>query len=364
MAYVNMSKDFSDVKMNIPGLKVTKRQIIAIATAVCIGLPVFYVIRVKLMLELTIAVMGIMISAGPIAFLIMFKKDGLGMEKHLKYFFETYFKRNTERPYRTDNLYLLLQREERLRREVERIVYRGKSKEEINRIKESGEMTEVTFGKGTGSKKIMVPLKGPIDTKVKKELEKAVKKAKVKGTIPESAQDTIPYKIPYEDGIFESADGYFTQTIAYEDVNYELLDNDPKNILFERWCSLINYFEPDIHFEFNYANMEMDQKQYVRNFKLKSQNDRYNRVRREYSDMQVDKFSKGTNNLSKERYLTYGIHASDYRTAKNKLNKIQKQIESKLKRLNSRVRLLNGYERLELLFRIFHPATTEKLLWN
>lgn len=360
MAYVNMTKDFSSVKMNIPGLKVTKRQVAAFALAACVGIPVFYVLQKRLGMDLTTSVLGIMMSGGPVAFVILFKKDGLGMEKHIRYFYEAHFTRNSERPYRTDNLYGLLLEEEQLKKEVERIVFRGKSEEEINRIKESGIATEVKIG----NKKIMVPLKGPIDQKVKRELEKAVRKAKVKGSIPETAQDTIPYKIPYEDGIFESADGYFTQTVAYEDVNYELLDNDPKNILFERWCSLINYFEPEIHFQFNYGNMELDQKRYAKNFELKSQDDRFDLVRKEYSDMQVDKFSKGTNNLNKERYLTYGIHATDYKSAKIKLNKINKQIESKLKRLGSKSRLLDGYERLELLFRIFHPATTETLLWN
>ncbi|MCM1388119.1 MAG: PrgI family protein [Bacillus sp. (in: Bacteria)] len=360
MAYVNMTKDFSNVKMNIPGLRVTKRQVIAILSAACIGLPVFYIMRYKLNMNVTNAIFGIMFSGFPAAFIILYKKDGLGMEKHIKYFYETHFVRNTERPYRTDNLYDLMQEEEKLKKEVERIVFKGKTQKEIEQILESGETTEVKID----GKKIVVPLKGKIDPKVKKELEKAVKKAKVKGSIPESAQDTIPYKIPYEDGIFESADGYFTQTMAYEDVNYELLDNDPKNTLFERWCTLINYFEPDIHFQFNYGCMEIDKKKYTKNFELRPQEDSYNAVRKEYSDMLVDKFSKGTNNLSKERYLTYGIHAKDYKSAKIKLNKISKQIESKLKRLNSRSRLLNGYERLELIFRIFHPGTSETLLWN
>lgn len=207
-------------------------------------------------------------------------------------------------------------------------------------------------------------MKGPIDPKVKKELEKAVKKAKIKGDIPESAQDTIPYRVPYEDGIFESDKGYFTQTIAFEDITYQLLDNEPKNILFERWCTLINYFNPDIHFQFNYGNMEMDKETYAKDFVIEQQPDAYNIVRKEYSDMLVGQFAKGTNNLKKERYLTYGIEAKDYRNAKLKMAKISKQIEKYLRKFNSRCRILNGYERLELLFRIFHPATKERFMWN
>lgn len=360
MAYVNMTKDFSEVRKTIPGLNLTRRQIIAFAAGVIIGLPVFLVMRFLFHMDVMTSVMGLGIAAAPVVFCIMYRKNGMGMEKYIKFFYETHFVRNTDRPYLTNNLYILAEQEAKLQKEVERIVFQGKTKEEIAQIKAAGESSEVKIGK----KRILIPMQGPIDPKIKKELEKAIRKAKIKGEIPESAQDTIPYKIPYEDGIFESADGYFTQTIAFEDITYQLLDNDPKNILFERWCTLLNYFSPEIHFQFCYGNMEMDQEEYAKDFVIPQQDDQYNIVRKEYSDMLVGQFAKGTNNLKKERYLTYGIYAKDYTNARLKLAKISKQIEKYLHKFNSRSRVLDGYERLELLFRIFHPATKEKLMWN
>lgn len=360
MAYVNMTKDFSEVRKTIPGLNLTKRQIAGFATGVIVGMPVFLVMRFALGLDIMASVMGLSIAAAPVVICILYKKNGMGMEKYLWYFYETHFIRNNERVYVTNNLYVLQEEEEKLQKEVERIVFSGKTRKEIAGIKAAGETSEVRIGK----KRITIPMKGPIDPKVKKELEKAVKKAKVKGDIPESAQDTIPYRVPYEDGIFESDKGYFTQTIAFEDITYQLLDNDPKNILFERWCTLINYFNPDIHFQFNYGNMEMDRDTYAKDFVIEQQPDAYNVVRKEYSDMLIGQFAKGTNNLKKERYVTYGIYAKDYRSAKLKMAKISKQIEKYLRKFNSRCRILNGYERLELLFRIFHPATKEKFMWN
>lgn len=360
MAYVNMTKDFSEVRKTIPGINLTKREVVGFAVGILFGLPVFLVMRFLLHMEVTASVMGMGITAAPIVFCIMYKNNGMGMEKYIKFFWETHFQRNTERPYRTDNLYELMEQEKKLQEEVERIVFQGKSKKEIAQIKAAGESSEVKIGKT----RITIPMKGPIDPKIKKELEKAVRKAKVKGEIPESAQDTIPYKIPYEDGIFESSDGYFTQTIAFEDITYQLLDNDPKNILFERWCTLLNYFNPDIHFQFCYGNMEMDREEYAKDFVIPQQDDDFNIVRKEYSDMLVEQFAKGTNSLKKERYLTYGIYAKDYKNAKLKLSKISKQIEKYLHKFNSKSKVLNGYERLELLFRIFHPATKEKLMWN
>lgn len=358
MAYVKITKDFSEVKRTIPGIGMTKRQVFAFLSGAIIGIPVFLLLRN--FVDTTKAITGMAITAFPVIFGILYKKDGMNIEVHLKYFYETHFVRNTERPYQTNNLYDLLQYEKEWQKEVERIVFQGKTKKEIEKIKAAGESTQVKIGK----KKIVVPLKGPIDFRTKKELEKAVKKAKIKGYIPESAQDTIPYKIPYEDGIFESDDGYYTQTIAFEDINYELLDNEPKNILFERWCNLINYFDPEVHFQFNYGNMEINWEEYSKEFIIETRKDDFNFVREEYSQMLVKQFSKGTNNLHKERYVTYGTKAKDYQSAKLKLNKISKQVEKHLKNMGSKSRVMDGYERLELLFHIFHPGTKEKLMWN
>lgn len=360
MAYVNMTRDFSEMRKTLPGINLTKRQVIAFGAGILIGLPVYLVMHLALGLDITTSLMGLCIATAPIALCLMYKHNGMGIEKYIKFFYETHFVRNTERSYRTNNLFVLQEEERELEREVEKILFAGKSKKEIAKIKAAGESSEVKIGK----QRITIPMKGPIDPKVKKELEKAVKKAKIKGEIPESAQDTIPYKIPYEDGIFESAPGYFTQTIAFEDITYQLLDNDPKNVLFERWCTLINYFNPEIHFQFNYGNMEMDKEEYAKDFVIIPQDDGHNIVRKEYSDMLVRQFAKGTNNLKKERYLTYGIHEKSYKSAKLKLAKISKQLEKYLNKFNSRCHVLDGYERLELLFRIFHPATKEKLLWN
>lgn len=360
MAYVNMTKDFSEVKKVIPGIGITKRQLFGFLAGALVGLPVFFLMKGPLELDTTSSVIGLACAAAPVMILISLKKDGMYMEKHVRFWYETHFIRNTDRPYMTNNLYDLMDKEEQLKREVEKIVFKGKTPAEIQSIKAKGQTSQVKIGE----KKLTIPMQGPIDRNTKKELEKAVKKAKLQGKIPESAQDTIPYLVPYPDGIFESDEGYFTQTICFEDITYQLLDNEPKNLLFERWCKLINFFEPEVHFQFNYGNMEIDKEEYSKDFIIDPKEDDFNIVRKEYSDMLVNQFAKGTNNLKKERYLTYGIHATDYKTAKLKLGKLDKQIEKAFRKLNCKAHIMDGYERLKLLFRIFHPATKEKLMWN
>lgn len=101
-----MTKDFSEVKKTISGIGLTKRQIFAFATAAAAGVPIFLLCRPYM--DITYAVMALALCAAPPCFLILYKKNGMYMERHIKYWYETHYIRNTERPYRSDNLYQML----------------------------------------------------------------------------------------------------------------------------------------------------------------------------------------------------------------------------------------------------------------
>lgn len=358
MPYVTMTKDFSEVKKPVvAGL--TWRQLVFGIIALALGIPAYIATKDKI--GATNAAVLMFVIMAPEFFIAQYSKDGLPFEKHLNYYIETRFKRNTERPYKTVNLYDLMQKQAALDREVERILFNS-GNISIKEIKDNPKAKAGKNSPRTG--KIVIPDAGKLDRKTKKELEKAVRKAKKQGKIPESAQETIPYKIPYEDGIFESADGYFTKTIAFDDVTYQLLDRDDKNRIFECWCDLINYFDSTIHFQLSYYNNEIDKDEYAKDFKIPLEGDDFDLVRKEYSDMQLNQLTKGTNDIRKERYLTYGIKADDYATAKIRLEKITTAVQRNLMKFSCKSRGLDGYERLKLLHQIFHPGTKEKFMWN
>ena len=359
MPYVTMTKDFSEVKKPlVAGL--TARQIVCFLAAVVIGIPIYLAAKGKIgTTNATLLMFAVMVPEFIIA---QYTKDGLPFEKHLKYFIETRFIRNTERPYKTINIYDLMNRQAELDKEVERILLGNKVS-----IKEIKENPNAKIGKNSPRKsgeRIVIPSTGSLDRKTKRDLEKAVKKAKKNGNIPESAQETIPYKVPYEDGIFESADNYFTKTIAFDDVTYQLLDREDKNQIFEAWCDLINYFDSTIHFQLSYCNQEIDKEEYAKDFKIPLQGNDFDLVRKEYSDMQLNQLAKGTNDIRKERYLTYGVKADDYKASRIRLEKITTAVQKHLMKFGCKSRCLDGYERLKLLHQIFHPATREKFLWN
>ena len=63
-----------------------------------------------------------------------------------------------------------------------------------------------------------------------------------------SAQDSIPYERMWPDGICRVSDGHYTKTIQFQDINYQLSQNEDKTAIFEGWCDFLNYFDSSIQF--------------------------------------------------------------------------------------------------------------------
>lgn len=51
-----------------------------------------------------------------------------------------------------------------------------------------------------------------------------------------SAQQSIPYHEMAKDGICRVQDKFYSKTIRFYDINYQLAQNEDKNAIFENWC--------------------------------------------------------------------------------------------------------------------------------
>ena len=82
-----------------------------------------------------------------------------------------------------------------------------------------------------------------------KKTDKGGKKTPPKPAIPHTAQQSIPMQRMFEDGTCRVRANYYTRTIAYQDINYQLAQQEDKNAIFEEWCSFLNFFDSSIKFE-------------------------------------------------------------------------------------------------------------------
>ena len=158
----------------------------------------------------------------------------------------------------------------------------------------------------------------------------------------------------YQDGVCRVSPGYFTKTIQFQDINYQLNQNEDKTAIFEGWCDFLNYFDSSVKFQLSFMNMAANKDTYGQSIVIPSQGDDFDNIREEYTEMLRSQLARGNNGLVKTKYLTFGIEAANVKEAKPRLDRIETDLLNNFKRLGVAAEPLNGKQRLALMHGMFH----------
>ena len=188
----------------------------------------------------------------------------------------------------------------------------------------------------------------------KKQIEAAIARAKNQDNKKKSAQDSIPFERMFPDGVCRVKPGYFTKTIQFQDINYQLNQNEDKTAIFEGWCDFLNYFDSSVKFQLSFMNMAANKDTYGQSIVIPSQGDDFDNIREEYTEMLRSQLARGNNGLIKTKYLTFGIEAANVKEAKPRLDRIETDLLNNFKRLGVAAEPLNGKQRLALMHGMFH----------
>ncbi len=188
----------------------------------------------------------------------------------------------------------------------------------------------------------------------RKQIEAAIARANRTDRKEKSAQDSIPYERMWPDGICRVAGSHYTKTIQFQDINYQLSQNEDKTAIFEGWCDFLNYFDSSIQFQLSFLNLAASEETFARAINIPLQGDDFDSIRVEYMTMLQNQLAKGNNGLIKTKYLTFGIDADSLKAAKPRLERIETDILNNFKRLGVAAETLDGKARLAQLHGIFH----------
>ena len=314
MAYVSVPKDLTRVKSKVI-FNLTKRQIVCFGGGALIGVPLFFWLRPGL--GASPAAICMMLAMLPFFLLGLYENNGRPLEKVLRDVADTLVRRPKARPYRTNNVYGALMRQEAIDKEVRKPGARKLTHEEKEHIKA------------------------------------VIRKNRPNGRQPGSAQETIPYDRIWPDGIC-LARGWYTKTLQFQDINYRLSHNDAKSAIFEGWCDFLNYFDSSIQFQLSFLNLAASEETFAHAINIPLQGDDFDSIRVEYTTMLQNQLARGNNGLIKTKYLTFGIDADSLKAAKPRLERIETDILNNFKRLGVAAETLDGKARLAQLHGIFH----------
>lgn len=131
MPYVTVPKDLTKVKTKVL-FNLTKRQLICFSIGLLLGVPLYFATRGPL--GNASAAMLMILTMLPAFLVALYEKNGQHLEVIIKNMLHVLVLRPKKRPYKTNNFFAVIERQNQLDKEVYRIVHPKKA---VPRRKES-----------------------------------------------------------------------------------------------------------------------------------------------------------------------------------------------------------------------------------
>ena len=140
------------------------------------------------------------------------------------------------------------------------------------------------------------------DAERKRPDRKPKKQAPAKKAGPQTAQQTIPYREIFKDGICRVNDRLYTKSMEYEDINYQLAQADDQSAIFDGYCAFLNSFDSSLPFQLSFINhRSRPESKYKLNIPVKE--DGYSDMRSEYVEMLEGQIAKANADLHYQKMV-------------------------------------------------------------
>ena len=123
---------------------------------------------------------------------------------------------------------------------------------------------------------------------------------------PKTAEDAVPVRRIWPDGVCLTDDGEYAKTWRVSDVNYAAASKEDKEAMFLGYSDLLNSFDSDARAKVTVAVRRLDAEALGRRILIPPKGDGLDRYREEYNAMLMEK-ATGANSMVREIYLTIAV---------------------------------------------------------
>lgn len=174
-----------------------------------------------------------------------------------------------------------------------------------------------------------------------------------KRVIPRTTQRTIPYEQLYSDGLLKLDDGYYSRTIQFQDINYQIARQDDQENIFLKYGEFLNYFDPSIGFQITINNTNIDKEKFEADVMLKYKHDKLDGYRQEYNQMLQKQMGEGRNEITREKYMTITVKAPTKADGEVQLRRLEDEVSNNLKKMGSAGIPITAKKKIEMLHDFF-----------
>jgi len=171
--------------------------------------------------------------------------------------------------------------------------------------------------------------------------------------VPSRVQDIVNIdRIDLDTGVFYHGKGIYTKQYEFTDVNYDVVSDEDKYVIFTKYGQLINSFSTGSEFKITMNNHRIDEAVLQQSALMSMQDDGYDDLRNELNSNVREKLAQ-SNNIDTQLVLTLRVDARDFDDAAMQLSQLEKSCRSKLNEIGSDMLELSVEERLRVLYNIY-----------
>ena len=176
-----------------------------------------------------------------------------------------------------------------------------------------------------------------------------LKRDKERIRVPRSAQQAIPIKSVYEDGIFEVSRNKYSKSYSFSDINYAVAGQEEKEDMFLSYGSILNLLDCGSYPKLTIINRKLNKIDFENKIKLKLEDDNLTKYRKELNDILANN-SIDSKGMIQEKILTITIDKKNIEEARNYFSRTSTELSSNFSKLNSHLSEIDLKERLRLFY--------------
>ena len=167
-------------------------------------------------------------------------------------------------------------------------------------------------------------------------------------TLPQSAQDVIPIRRIWPDGVFQYGTKY-SKTIRFSDINYAIASKEDKTSMFLGYSELLNALDAGSTTKITINNKRINRRNFEQEILLPRRCDALDGYRGEYNAMLMGKVTDSSNSMVQERYITLSAHRKSVEEARTFFDRVSADVTARLNHLDAHGEELDAAERLRVL---------------
>ncbi len=173
-----------------------------------------------------------------------------------------------------------------------------------------------------------------------------------------NVQSLLRYDKMFESGICEFAANFYSRSIQFSDINYQIASNEEQQAIFNKYCALLNSCEETMHLNVTLVKKRIADNEIKKTLFYKKTDTVHDDYREELNELFSQKIREGENNFIKENYLTFSLPARQLDQAEKLLTRTEQTLIENLAEIGSKSQKMDGTSRLRLINHLLRSTDT------